>query len=416
MIAVARDVLDVLVATLWQGALIAIAVAAILALAGRGLNAATRSIVWQTALAAIVIVPLVTTLPHVIAHAAAVDVAAAAPFTQHGVARADDAAIAGPRRIEVALSDRVAIVLGAAWIAGVLSFALRLAAGSLQLARLVRRSIRLADRGGVHLYASPDISVPLAYGLAAPSVVVPVALAANAGEEFECIVLHELAHVRRRDAWSNACERVLQTFLFFNPAVVLVLRAIALERESACDDWAVAHSPDLDAYTRSLASFAVRGAGAKSVAACGVTGFGGATVTRIRRLEDAHRNGAVTLSKFALGGFTIVLLFLTLTLVSFAPAIAFAPQTPAADAVIASAGCHHQALRLPPGHHMKNFDVKVDLRRSPTGRVTDATVVKSSGDPEFDRALVAELRKTVPCKKPLGATSHFDLQSKSLTT
>jgi hypothetical protein len=313
------------------------------------------------------------------------------------------------------LSDGAALVLAAAWIIGVLAFALRLGAGSLQLARLVRRSKPLAERGGVRLYASPDIGVPLAFGFAAPSVVVPTALAAAAGEQFECIVLHELAHVRRRDTWANACERVLQTFLYFNPAVVFVLRAIALEREAACDDWAVAQSRDLDTYTHSLASFAIWGAGGRGVTACGATGFGHATLARIRRLEDARRNGAVALSRYALGGFAAVLLFLALTLASFAPAIAFAPQTPITPAVVASAGCK-SPLRFPrPPRSMKNFDLKVATQTSPAG-IVSATVVRSSGDAGFDRAFVAALKNRVPCKKPAAGSGFLEMQSGSFAT
>ena len=139
MIAVAREVLDVLVASVWQGAVVTIVVVAVLALAGRRLNAATRSIVWQGALAAIVIVPLLTTLPHVVAHSSsAAGVAVAGASAVSNAAPALDAAAAVARRIDVTLSDRAVLVLIGAWTAGVLAFGLRLGAASLQLGRLLR--------------------------------------------------------------------------------------------------------------------------------------------------------------------------------------------------------------------------------------------------------------------------------------
>ena len=424
MIAVARDILDVLFATLWQGACIALVVAAVLAFTGRRLNAATRYIVLQGALVAITIVPLVTTLPNILAHAlihgghAVERSSAAKDIASGGLASA-------VRRIDVPLDDRAVLMLTGAWIIGVLGFTLRIGTASLQLVRLTRRSERLADRGGVRIYASRDIGVPLAIGFAMPSVIVPTALAADAGEEFECILLHELAHVRRGDAWANACERALHALLFFSPPVLLTLRAIALEREAACDDWAVAQSRDLDAYTRSLASFAVWGAGGGSLA-CGASGFGRATVNRIQRLEDARRNGAISLSHYALGGFTLMLAIIALTLASFAPAIAFGPQTSntpqtlATPAVVPTNACSHLArylggpppeTSLPPG-----FKAQVLVRVSPSGKVLGTTVSKSSGNAGFDRAVIVAAQKgtyapEVQNCKPVTATYMFDAET-----
>lgn len=68
MNALGRDLLDLLFASLWQGACIGVAVVAVLALTGSRLNAATRYIVLLGALFAIAIVPLVTTLPNTVRH------------------------------------------------------------------------------------------------------------------------------------------------------------------------------------------------------------------------------------------------------------------------------------------------------------------------------------------------------------
>lgn len=397
MNALARVLLDVLFASLWQGAFVALTVAAVLGLTGRRLNAATRYIVLQGALVAIVIVPLVMTLPNIMSQA----------LIQggHGLAGSGGArnlasgglGMAAARRIDVTLGDSAVLTLAAAWIVGVLTFTVRIGAGSLQIRRLKGRSTRLADRGGVGVYASPDIIVPFAIGFTMPSVIVPTALAAEAGQEFECIVLHELAHLRRGDVWVNAYERALHAVLFFNPAMLLVLRAIAIEREAACDDWAALQSRDLDTYVRSLASFAVWGADASAVAACGASGFGRATVARIQRLEDARRNGAIALSQYALGGFALVLATIALTLQSFAPAIAFAPPTSIAPAIVASAACSHLVrylagpppeTSLPPG-----FKAQVLVRVSPSGKVVSATVFKRSGNASFDRAVVTAAKK-----------------------
>ncbi len=424
MNAVLRGLLDVLFANLWQGICIALAVVAVLAFSGRRLNAATRYIILQGALVAIALVPLATALPNAMQRASIQGgQGIAGPHAARGVVAGFATAA---RRIDVPLDDRAVLMLAAAWIAGVLVFTLRIGAGSLQLARIIRHSKRLANRGHVRVYASPDIEVPLAAGFKMQSVIVPTALAAESGEEFECIMLHELAHVRRGDAWMNACERTLHALLFFNPAVLLMLRAIALEREAACDDRAVAQSRDLDAYTRSLASFAVRRADIGFAAACGVSGFARATVTRIQRLEDARRNGAITLSHYALGGFTLMLAIIALTLTSFAPAIAFAPQTAAtprqagAPTAATPNACSHLARYLtgppPQVDRPAGLKAQVLVRLSSAGNVMSAVISKSSGNAAFDQAVIVAAKKgtygpEVQNCKPVAGTYLFDAET-----
>jgi beta-lactamase regulating signal transducer with metallopeptidase domain len=423
MIAAARAILDVLLAGVWQGACIAVAVTAVLALAGRHLNAATRCIVLQGALLVIVLVPLLTTLPKVVPQASIASTAplsVAATTGGRGATSVVQTPQAASRRIEIALSDGAALLLAGVWIAGILAFALRIGGGWLQVARLRRNARRLAGRGSVQIYASPDIRVPLAFGLLAPTIMLPAGLAARPGEELECVVLHELAHIRRGDAWANACERMVQAFLFFNPAVAFVLRGIALERETSCDDIAVAQSRDLDGYTRSLASVALWGAEYRAVSACGVSGFGHATAARIRRLENARRNGSIATSRFALGGFTIVFVIFALVIQSFAPAIALATDAPIAfTAAIDPCPKRVQGPHLPPSTPAR-LKSEVEVHVSPEGVIAGPTVVKSSGNAAFDRETIRGARELLiaagkvrppQCNTPTPGTYHMSLES-----
>src|SRR5471032_413346 len=72
MIALARDVLDVLLASIWQGACIALVAGTILAVAGGRLNAATRYVILQCVLVTIVLLPLITALPAAFTHPASI--------------------------------------------------------------------------------------------------------------------------------------------------------------------------------------------------------------------------------------------------------------------------------------------------------------------------------------------------------
>lgn len=393
MIDVARTVLEFLLAALWQDACIALVAGSILFVAGRRLSATTRCLVLQGILLALVAVPLATSFSNARQHEASV-------LGDSLVLRSAPAVVPiapivpTPRPIRVPSSDGTVLALAGIWLTGVVLFALRIAAGALQLARLVRRGTRLTDRGRTRVFASPDLSMPLAFGLINPSVIVPEELAAAGGDDIECVMLHELAHVRRRDTWGNAFERLVQAVLYCNPAVVLVLRAIAFEREAACDDWVVVQSGNVDAYARSLASFALRRSQHRVLAACGVTAFGRGTVARLRRLEDEHRNGSVTFARSVLGGFVVMLLALALSVQMFAPSVALAAQTPIL-AFVSSNPCPKTVPEPAPLPRSvpEGLRSTVTLRVATDGTVGNATLDTSSGNAAFDRLAGSDARQ-----------------------
>ena len=81
----------------------------------------------------------------------------------------------------------------------------------------------------------------LVCGLRRPVVVLPGRLAGSLDRsQLRQAVLHELAHVKRRDLlWSWPAE-IARMFYFFNPIVHWVCYRLRLERELACDQLAMA--------------------------------------------------------------------------------------------------------------------------------------------------------------------------------
>jgi beta-lactamase regulating signal transducer with metallopeptidase domain len=72
------------------------------------------------------------------------------------------------------------------------------------------------------------------------------------GEELDALVLHELAHLRRGDVGTNSVVRVIQTVLWFHPAIWRLVRAAVSAREEACDVESVAHSGSALVLARAL--------------------------------------------------------------------------------------------------------------------------------------------------------------------
>jgi beta-lactamase regulating signal transducer with metallopeptidase domain len=98
-------------------------------------------------------------------------------------------------------------------------------------------------------------------GFQRPCIAIPDALiGALTPQELDQVILHEHAHVQRRDDWARLLQALLMSILWIHPAALLVSRVLDREREMACDEWVVARTGSPKAYARCLARAAeVRG-------------------------------------------------------------------------------------------------------------------------------------------------------------
>jgi beta-lactamase regulating signal transducer with metallopeptidase domain len=109
-------------------------------------------------------------------------------------------------------------------------------------------------RRPVHLLVSSAVPMPVAIGFQHPAVILPEALLADlTAAELDHVLLHELAHIARRDDWTNLLGRIAWAALAPHPVAAWVLRQIDRERELACDDWVVAATGAARPYAASLA-------------------------------------------------------------------------------------------------------------------------------------------------------------------
>src|SRR5208282_4759507 len=85
-------------------------------------------------------------------------------------------------------------------------------------------------------------------------------------EEIRIILLHEFAHLRRWDDWTNLVQKIVKAIFFFHPAVWWIENRLTIEREMACDDAVVAQTSSPRAYASSLISFAEKLHSARTLA------------------------------------------------------------------------------------------------------------------------------------------------------
>ena len=184
------------------------------------------------------------------------------------------------------------------WFAGVLVLLCRLNLGLLAARRLkslavepssaelqaILRAlrIRLGVQRVVKLLDSARLEAPIVFGWLRPAVLLPVGCMTGLSTlQIEAILAHELAHIRRHDYLVNLFQSVMETMLFYHPAVWWLSNRIRREREHCCDDLAVTVCGDRLAYAKAL-SFLEERRSPLPAGAFGATG--GVLKMRIARL------------------------------------------------------------------------------------------------------------------------------------
>jgi beta-lactamase regulating signal transducer with metallopeptidase domain len=143
----------------------------------------------------------------------------------------------------------------------------------------------------VALCTSEEVRVPTALGFFRPAIVIPPWLLEElSAGELNQVVLHELAHLRRWDDWTNLAQQIVKALFFFHPAVCWIEKKIALDREMACDDAVLAETESPREYAQCLAHLAEMSFVQRGVAlAQALIGRIGQTSQRVAQILDVNR-------------------------------------------------------------------------------------------------------------------------------
>ncbi len=103
------------------------------------------------------------------------------------------------------------------------------------------------------LRLSVEIQSPVLVGLRHPVILLPENITEwTSVAERQAIIRHELAHLRRRDAYVLVFQSLLGAIYFFHPAVRYALRQLNIEREMACDEAVVSSGVNATLYADTL--------------------------------------------------------------------------------------------------------------------------------------------------------------------
>lgn len=326
----ARIVAAILLNSLWEDALLVLAVWGMLRFL-RNTNATTRYFSWIITLVAAVILPVLSTVPQItsatvavpvvqnvapaqsLAHTAAAHTGAR-PLGAPGAPADAGARFRLPNRVRMSVPSWIALVFFALWALAALGIAIRLAIDLYRLERLKTDAMplplefrdqleRWVERAygsarDVRICTSEHIEVPVAIGLFDSMILLPAHLLPElSAGEIDRISLHELAHLRRRDDWTNTLQRIVQILFFFNPAVRAIGAQLDLEREVACDDWVLEITGDVRPYATCLHKMAELTAWPhQALAAPGVFVTRKGISVRIERLLNKQRNARASVA------------------------------------------------------------------------------------------------------------------------
>jgi beta-lactamase regulating signal transducer with metallopeptidase domain len=162
------------------------------------------------------------------------------------------------------MSPTMVRTLAAMWFVTAIALLARLSIGVALVLSIKRRSLpapphinemflRLGGRS-VGVRITDDFPVPSVIGYVRPVILLPRrTLQQLDASAMTHVLLHELAHVQRRDAWSALLLRLIRAVLFPLPGVHIIARRLEIDQELACDEWALNRSGSKPTdYVRSL--------------------------------------------------------------------------------------------------------------------------------------------------------------------
>ncbi|MEZ4994558.1 MAG: M56 family metallopeptidase [Saprospiraceae bacterium] len=252
--------------SLWQGAIITLLLAFILGRT-RGQSPAFRYHLNVGALFLLLSSVIVTFLYYY--EPAAIDVPAQAYTSEAFFSQELSVPMAGESDTSGFL-NRIFPFLMQLWLLGITFMGLRMLAELFYLHRLRVVNVRMVEAGWqermlrirrdlgvktpVALKESMRVNSPMLVGWIKPVVLLPVGMLSGLSpQQVECILAHELAHVRRLDYLVNLIQSAVEVLLFFNPAVWWISSQIREEREHCCDELAVKVTGDRLTLVKTLA-------------------------------------------------------------------------------------------------------------------------------------------------------------------
>ncbi len=202
--------------------------------------------------------------------------------------------------------------IGLTWLVGCIVMFARLSLAAFLLRRSERRCMVLHGRRDelqrvqsavneakaalglnrhVETLLDPQRSIPIVWGLLKTRLQLPSEALQWNDEQLRSVLLHELAHVRRRDLLVLALTQMACALHWFNPLVWIAAWRLHIERERACDDLILKCGVRASAYAEHLLNVATQLKPSHWTQACGLAMARNSSLHgRLAAVLDVSRN------------------------------------------------------------------------------------------------------------------------------
>jgi beta-lactamase regulating signal transducer with metallopeptidase domain len=182
----------------------------------------------------------------------------------------------------------------------------------------------------VRPWLSSLVDTPMTLGYLKPVILLPVAMINHlTPQQVEAILIHELAHIHRKDYLFQLLVSAVEGLFFFNPFCRLLVRHLKKERENCCDDLVLQHQYDPHSYVSALLSLATRSQSAQRMALAATGDGNRLLLQRAKRILHEQKKAGERP-----GSRSLILLLFTLLATM---ATVFAPSHHAGDLTVLSA-------------------------------------------------------------------------------
>ena len=424
-----NPVLDILIK-----ATLLIVLALVIRIVWRRAAAASRHLIWALSLGGILALPIVQRIgpawhvlpiPQSAAQLETTNTAVPANGANHRsrtVVAPTGASVAGGERAQVSAAPAsraswsLPEILLVVWLAGVALVLSAYVVARVQVARLARRAVpvtapewlglrdvlaaQLDLERHVSLLALAGQAMPMTWGTWRPVILLPADADAWSEARRRDVLLHELAHVERRDCLTHLIAVLATAVYWFHPLVWVAARGLRVERERACDDRVIAGGARPSEYAEHLLEIA------HAFAARPVTAFASLAMarpshlaTRLLDVLDAHRRRDALTRRLALPG-AVAAAFLVLPVAALRPAnpphsVVTSVHAPAASPLLADEDFRAPARRVVQPSDMPDTGDCEKSRKSSTSELSHNHIVTLMV--QVGRC-VEELRATAPFK------------------
>ena len=179
--------------------------------------------------------------------------------------------------------------------------------------RLQQLAANIHIKQGLQLFQSAIAKAPMVIGHFKPVILLPAGIiTALPQDEIEAILLHELAHIRRKDYLVNMLQNFCEIIFFFNPAVLWLSSLIKDERENCCDDIALTEVKNKKQFIHALISFQEYNIAASKYAP-GFPGRKDHLLNRVKRIITNNNKTLTNMEKTFLATGIVLVSFVTIT-------------------------------------------------------------------------------------------------------